>query len=194
MVWPGDSGDLRGRSLWSEPGARKRIPPTPPPGFEGDKATPFHNQGKKKLFCWPCLSIPCWKSPSSSGPVLGGRDPRAGSSLPTASPIPSPLPHPPHRAAARALPWPHDGTRCQKFMFQKPTSRIPRRARGSGRCRRCWCRSLLSLHPSGEAQELLFRASGSVFWELWDVVPVVPKGGAEGGNDVRESETSIWGS
>lgn len=72
-----------------------------------------------------------------------------------ASRTPCGIPAP--RAAARALLWPHDGTRCQKFVFQTPTSPIP-----GGLGVPVQFVPLLSLRPSGEAQELLFRASVAV--------------------------------
>lgn len=91
-------------------------------------------------------------------PVLGERDPRAGLSQPR---HPAPLCRlPARRAAARAFRWPHGGTRCQKFAFQNPPSPIPG---GLGAAAvPVQSAPLLSLHPSREAQELLFRASAAV--------------------------------
>lgn len=110
---------------WCEPSERKRISPLAPPVLEGDKATPFHSQGKNKRFCSQCLSIPCWKSPSSSSGD-SERDPRAGLSQ---------LRHPrtPCRCTGLAL-----ATRWHKM----PEIRVsntheshPGRARGAGAVR-----------------------------------------------------------
>lgn len=148
----GGSWALRADFLWSEPSQRGSLL------FrlqilKGAKPLPQRRKGRKVLLAVSEHSLLESAGNALSVPVLDERDPGAGL-------IPWHLP----RAAAPAFSWPHGGTRCQKFTFQKPSSPIARRARGS-RCRCC-------LHPT---QELLFGAfvaenpSVKDFWELWDV-------------------------
>lgn len=132
----GGSGVARWRQ-WGglcEPSERKRISPLAPPVLEGDKATPFHSQGKNKRFCSQCLSIPCWKSPSSSGGD-SERDPRAGLSQ---------LRHPAPRAAS-PHPVPLHGPCSGHTMAQDARNscfkhpRVPSRAGSGCRCSSCRC-------------------------------------------------------
>lgn len=135
--------------------------------WKGTKPLPSTAKERKKIL--PAVSEhSLLEVPSSGGdsaaeralnvPVLGERDPRAGLSQPR---HPAPLCRlPARRAAARAFRWPHGGTRCQKFAFQNPPSPIPG---GLGAAAvPVQSAPLLSLHPSREAQELLFRASAAV--------------------------------